>query len=94
MPCRDRQTVTRCVGRSGVVVKKCATILSAALLLRHSLGLEDEATCVERAVEHALDAGVFTADLANGNKAFGTRTATAAVLEQLQVECHAIELRD
>ena len=76
------------------VANPYAAILSAALLLRHSLGLEDEATCVERAVEHALDAGVFTADLANGNNAFGTRTATAAVLKQLQVECHAIELRD
>jgi 3-isopropylmalate dehydrogenase len=71
-----------------------ATILSVALLLRHSLGLEDEARCVERAVEHALDAGVFTADLARGNAAFSTRTATDAVLDQLQVECHAIELRD
>ena len=69
-------------------------ILSVALLLRHSLGLEDEARCVERAVDNALDAGAFTADLANGKPAIGTSAATAAVLRQLQVECHAIALRD
>ena len=40
-----------------------ATLLSVALLLRHSLGLETEAAAVEAAVEAALDAGVLTADL-------------------------------
>ncbi|HTA64460.1 MAG TPA: isocitrate/isopropylmalate family dehydrogenase, partial [Xanthomonadaceae bacterium] len=76
------------------VANPYATILSVALLLRHSLGLEDEARCVERAVDNALDAGVLTADLAGGKPAIGTSTATAAVLQQLQVECHAIALRD
>ncbi|WP_267124942.1 3-isopropylmalate dehydrogenase, partial [Xanthomonas sacchari] len=41
-----------------------ATILSAALLLRHSLGLEAEAAAIEQAVDAALDAQAFTADLA------------------------------
>ncbi len=41
-----------------------ATLLSVALLLRHSLGLEAEANAVENAVETALDEGVLTADLA------------------------------
>jgi 3-isopropylmalate dehydrogenase len=72
-----------------------AAILSVAMLLRHSLRLEDEAKCVERAVDMALDAGAFTADLArDGVAALGTGEATAVVLEQLRVECHAIELRD
>jgi len=71
-----------------------AAILSVALLLRHSLGLEDEALCVEHAVDHALDAGAFTADLARGGNALTTRSATAAVLQQLHLECHAIALRD
>ncbi|HEY2345111.1 MAG TPA: 3-isopropylmalate dehydrogenase [Xanthomonadaceae bacterium] len=71
-----------------------AAILSVAMLLRHSLGLDDEARCVERAIDMALDAGAFTADLAGGKSALSTRAATEAVLEQLQVECHAIELRD
>src|SRR6188508_3564081 len=39
------------------------TILSAAMLLRHSLGLEQEATAVETAVDKALAAGVRTRDL-------------------------------
>lgn len=40
------------------------TILSAALLLRYSLGLEAEATAVEQAVEQTLTAGARTADIA------------------------------
>ena len=59
-----------------------ATILSAALLLRHSLGLEEEAAAVEAAVSAALDAKVFTADLA-GSAGVDTRRAAQAVLERL-----------
>ncbi|MEJ1250476.1 3-isopropylmalate dehydrogenase [Denitratimonas tolerans] len=40
-----------------------ATLLSVALLLRHSLGLDAEARAVESAVSQALDAGVLTRDL-------------------------------
>lgn len=40
------------------------TILSAALLLRYSLGLEAEARAVEKAVEDTLTAGARTADIA------------------------------
>lgn len=71
-----------------------ATILSAAMLLRHSLGLEDEARCVEKAVDGALDAGVFTADLAAAGRGIGTQAATAAVLQQLQLECQPVVMRD
>ncbi|WP_343064111.1 3-isopropylmalate dehydrogenase [Marilutibacter penaei] len=71
-----------------------ATILSAALLLRHSLGLEQEARCIEDAVSAALDAGVFTADLAPQGQAVSTREATAAVLAQLDVACPAVAMRD
>lgn len=76
------------------VANPYATILSVAMLLRHSLGLEDEAALVERAVALALDAGAFTADLAPAGPAIGTREATAAVLEHLQCHCHVAELRD
>ena len=72
-----------------------AAILSAAMLLRHSLGLEAEAQCVELAVSRALEAGVLTADLASDRaRAVGTRAVTAAVLEQLTLPCHVMELRD
>jgi 3-isopropylmalate dehydrogenase len=40
------------------------TVASVAMMLRHSLGLEEEAQAVERAVREALDAGALTADLA------------------------------
>ena len=40
------------------------TILSAAMLLRHSLGLEDEARAVEAAVDGAVTAGVLPGDVA------------------------------
>ncbi|HEY5851339.1 MAG TPA: 3-isopropylmalate dehydrogenase [Lysobacter sp.] len=71
-----------------------ATILSAALLLRHSLGLESEASCIEKAVAAALDAGVFTADIAAAGRGVGTQAATAAVLAQLEIECEPVVMRD
>jgi 3-isopropylmalate dehydrogenase len=71
-----------------------AAILSAALLLRHSLRLEHEALCVEAAVDEALNAGAFTADIAPVGAAIDTRTATRVVLENLEPEFQAIEMRD
>ena len=60
-----------------------ATILSAAMLLRHSLGLEAEAAAIEQAVSTALDGGHFTADLAAQGQALNTQQAGLAVLAQL-----------
>jgi 3-isopropylmalate dehydrogenase len=45
------------------VANPIGTILSAALLLRHSLGLEEAAGRIERAVDRALTDGLRTADL-------------------------------
>jgi len=45
------------------IANPLGAILSAALLLRHSLGLEREAAAVEWAVARALDDGLRTADL-------------------------------
>ena len=60
------------------------TILSCALLLRHSLGLEGEAAALEQAVHQALDAGVRTADLAPaGAPGVSSAEAGAAVLSNL-----------
>ncbi len=71
-----------------------AAILSAALLLRHSLGLEHEAAEVEQAVGDALDAHVLTADLAGSGASASTGAATAAVVERLRQRCPLTELRD
>ncbi len=62
------------------IANPLAMFLSAALMLRHGLGLESEAAAVESAVERALDAGLRTPDLGG---AAGTAEATRAVLEQL-----------
>jgi len=75
------------------VANPVGAILSAALLLRHSLGLDDEATLVERAVSEALDAGVLTADL-SPYRAASTVEMTAAVVERLCAPCAVSELRD
>lgn len=45
------------------IANPTGTILSAAMLLRHSLGLEAEAKAIEAAVTATLDAGQLTADL-------------------------------
>ncbi len=50
------------------------TILSAALLLRYSLGLEQEAQAVEQAVEAALASGARTADIAPRGGSFTSTT--------------------
>jgi len=76
------------------IANPCGAILSAALLLRHSLGLEDEARCVEKAVADAIDGGALTADLAPAGTALGTEAMTAAVIARLEVDCAAVTLRD
>ena len=62
-----------------------ATILSVALLLRHSLGLETEAAAVERAVDAAIDRGVFPVDIAPaGANPASTGAAGDAVVAALR----------
>lgn len=46
------------------IANPMATVLSAALLLRHSLHLEHEAQAIERAVYATLEAGIVTGDVA------------------------------
>ncbi|HLV66718.1 MAG TPA: 3-isopropylmalate dehydrogenase [Polyangiaceae bacterium] len=63
------------------------TILSAAMLLRHSLGLEREAAAVERAVAAALSKGARTRDLGGGS--LSTQGMTDAVLAELETSATA-----
>lgn len=60
-----------------------ATILSVAMLLRHSLELHEEAALVERAVAEAVSDGVLTADIAPAGKAVSTRAAGDAVVRKI-----------
>ena len=61
----------------------CAQVLSAALMLRHSFGLEAEARAIESAVEQTVADGVRTADIAGGGPAVGTRAMGEAILLRL-----------
>jgi 3-isopropylmalate dehydrogenase len=61
----------------------CAQILSAALMLRYSFGLERTAVRIEKAVRQAVTGGTRTADIAFGGKSVGTREMTDSILAQL-----------
>ena len=61
-----------------------ATILSAAMLLRHSLGLEAEAAAIEAAVDVVLNEGVRTPDVAHtGSEVVGTQIMGDLVVQKL-----------
>jgi 3-isopropylmalate dehydrogenase len=63
------------------------TILSSAMLLRHSLGLDREAGAVEAAVESAISAGVRTADIASpGQTPVGSEVARDAVVGRISAD--------
>jgi 3-isopropylmalate dehydrogenase len=67
------------------VANPYGSILSVALLLRHSLDLNEEAAALEQAVDEALISGARTADLtADATRALSTRAAADAVLSRLR----------
>ncbi|MBS1887764.1 MAG: 3-isopropylmalate dehydrogenase [Actinobacteria bacterium] len=78
------------------IANPLATILSAALMLRHGLGRPEEAARIEEAVDAVLEDGLRTPDLAGGPAApppmvdvppeveVGTAEMTAAVIEALR----------
>jgi len=66
------------------IANPVATILSCAMMLRYSFGLNAEADAVERAVEAVLDAGHRTADIAmKGEKALSTSEMGTLICENL-----------
>ena len=66
------------------IANPLAAILSAAMLLRHSLGLEQEAEAIERAVDSVLDAGLRTGDIADGaSQVLGTAAMGDAVVTRI-----------
>jgi len=68
-----------------------AAILSAALLLRYSLGLPAEAAAVEQAVERVIEQGKRTADIASSpEQAISTRAMGEAVIQEVQDPRHPI----
>jgi 3-isopropylmalate dehydrogenase len=65
------------------VANPLGMILAAAMLLRHSLALEAEASAIEQAVEHTLADGLRTPDLAAGAASVGTAAMGQAVASRV-----------
>ncbi|CAO3644754.1 unnamed protein product [Cunninghamella echinulata] len=65
------------------IANPIATILSAALLLRYSLGFEAEAQAIEQAVRQTLDAKILTRDLHGSNSTTEVGDKVAEVLRGL-----------
>ena len=73
------------------IANPLAMILSAAMMLRYSFGLEKEALSVEAAVNRVLDQGLRTKDIASRNadrneKIVGTKEMGQAVLKAMEEE--------
>ncbi|NLY94624.1 MAG: 3-isopropylmalate dehydrogenase [Myxococcales bacterium] len=66
------------------VANPLGQILSAAMLLRHSLGLETEAAAIEAAVHKAIADGLRTRDLGGGDASLGTNAMADAVCERIE----------
>ena len=63
----------------------CGAIASAAMMLRYSFGLEQEASDIERAIEDVLEAGYRTPDIAEGTGGYVVTTS-----EFGEVVCQAV----
>ena len=61
----------------------CAQILSAALMLRYSFGLDAIASRIEAAVRKTVTGGTRTGDIAFGRPAVGTTAMTDAIIAAL-----------
>ncbi len=68
------------------IANPLATFGSVALMLRHSLQMEESAAAVESAVDRVLERGLRTPDLASGlaeETQVGTAAMTQAVIDEL-----------
>ncbi len=66
------------------IANPCASIASVALLLRHSLGLENEAKSVENAISKAIASGARTIDIASNNESgISTNEMTAEIAKNI-----------
>jgi 3-isopropylmalate dehydrogenase len=76
------------------IANPIGTLLSLAMLLRHSLGLEKEAQTLERAVDEVLIAGYRTADIAQSTalQVCNTRQMSALIWQKF-VELASVSSR-
>lgn len=57
------------------IANPCGAIASAAMMLRHSAGLDQEATDIENAIQAVLEAGYRTPDIASGTGGYLASTS-------------------
>ena len=70
-----------------------ATILSVAMMLKYSFGMNEEAAQVEKAVNAVFKDGFYTADLASeGDRVLSTEDWTSKVVDELDLQsvCNSI----
>jgi 3-isopropylmalate dehydrogenase len=70
------------------IANPCGAIASAALLLRHSLGLNAEANAIEAAITSALAGGARTADIAETGV---VNASTAEMVDRIVSALHEVE---
>ena len=61
----------------------CAQVLSAALMLRYSFGMEEAASSIENAVKESIRSGLRTGDIAQGGNTVGTEEMGQAIIDRL-----------
>jgi 3-isopropylmalate dehydrogenase len=61
----------------------CAQVLSAALMLRYSFGMENEASAIESAVKQTIRDGFRSGDISSGTESVGTIELGEAIIERL-----------
>ena len=66
------------------IANPLGTILSAAMLLRHSLNLDEDAKIIEDSVQKVLDNGLRTADLGGGTSSLSTTQMAHAVMATIE----------
>lgn len=66
------------------IANPIASVLSAAMMLKYSLGSGEAADCIEGAVERVLDAGLRTQDIyESGTKKVGCREMGSAIIREI-----------
>ena len=61
----------------------CAQVLSAALMLRYSFGMEKEASAIESAVKQTIRDGFRSVDISSGSEFVGTHEMGEAIIDRL-----------
>jgi 3-isopropylmalate dehydrogenase len=74
------------------IANPLAMILSTAMMLRWSFGMNGEAARIEKAVERALNDGLRSKDIASpGTKVLSTKEMGKAVIQRLKIDMPEIE---